>query len=283
METYGVSTQLGGGGDPYWARRAIQITVHRDQWYYVQQDTGRYVYDKWFTTTVPFETWSVLMEIIVNPRNAGGYHCFGPGSVITGYPVWGSYVTETWHEKSGTSIVPWWINAGDYAQHLNFLMRLSLTKGVLTLTEDQFLTALYDYLLTLAQNGVITSSPHPAFQHMDVEQLKRDHPDWQFDDGEWRWTIQGTRDHWWLEITDNRLPGKECPYRLDPRGDPEFFALARKFRAMHRTPVREWISFYVITLLTHMDEKLVGQTEALHAYEAGATPDNPPWIHTTFP
>ena len=82
---------------------------------------------------------------------------------------------------------------------------------------------------------------------------------------------------------DNRLPGKECPYRLDPRGDPEFFALARKFRAMHRTPVREWISFYVITLLTHMDEKLVGQTEALHAYEAGATPDNPPWIHTTFP
>ncbi len=50
----------GGGWGDYWARRAIQIAVHRDQWYYVQGN-GRYGYDKWFTTTVPFEKWSVLM------------------------------------------------------------------------------------------------------------------------------------------------------------------------------------------------------------------------------
>ncbi|MDA8192945.1 MAG: hypothetical protein M0Z53_02940 [Thermaerobacter sp.] len=105
----------GGGWGDYWARRAIQIAVQRDQWYTVQSN-GRYGYDKWFTTTVPFETWSVLMEISVNPGNAGGYNCFGPGSVITGYPIAGDYVTETWHGKAGTSIVPWWINAGDYAQ-----------------------------------------------------------------------------------------------------------------------------------------------------------------------
>lgn len=150
------------------------------------------------------------------------------------------------------------------------------------MTEDQFLMALYDHLLTLARNGLVTSSPHPAI-HMDVEQLKRDHPDWQFDMGEWRWIIEGTRDHWWLSITDDRFPGKERPYRLDPRGDFEFFTLARKVLAMSGTSVRERISSYVNMLLTHMDEKLIGQTEAFHAYEAGATSDNPPWIHTTFP
>ena len=110
------------------------------------------------------------------------------------------------------------------------------------MTEDQFLAALYDHLLTLAQNGVITSSPHPAFQHMDMEQLKRDHPDWQSDSGEWRWIIHGTRDRWWLFITDDRFPGQERPYRLDPRGDIEFFAIARKVLAVHGTSVRERIS-----------------------------------------
>ncbi|PSR24492.1 MAG: hypothetical protein C7B43_18890 [Sulfobacillus benefaciens] len=91
------------------------------------------------------------------------------------------------------------------------------------MSEDQFLITLYDHLIPLAQNGVISSSPHPADQHIDVKQLQRDHPDWPFDRGEWRWTIQGTRDRWWLTIVDDRFPGRDCPYRLNPRGDVEFF------------------------------------------------------------
>ncbi len=39
------------------AQMAVKIAVHQAQ-YYTVQDNGRYEYDKWFTTTVPFMSWS---------------------------------------------------------------------------------------------------------------------------------------------------------------------------------------------------------------------------------
>lgn len=98
-------------------QKAVEIAVHQAQ-YYTVQSNGRYEYDKWFTTTVPFEDWSVLIMIVVSPGNATGNNLYGPGSVVTGYPISGSYTTETWHGTTGTSIVPWWINDGYYAQTL---------------------------------------------------------------------------------------------------------------------------------------------------------------------
>lgn len=98
-------------------QKAVEIAVHQAQ-YYTVQSNGRYEYDKWFTTTVPFESWSVLIAIIVSPGNATGKNLYGSGSVVTGFPIAGDYKTETWHNVAGTSIVPWWINDGEYAQTL---------------------------------------------------------------------------------------------------------------------------------------------------------------------
>lgn len=78
---------------------------------------GHPIYDHWWKTTVPFETWTILLEVIVNNGNATGVvnsKGHGPGAVITGYPIYGNYVTKTWHGRPGTSIVPWWINDGLY-------------------------------------------------------------------------------------------------------------------------------------------------------------------------
>ena len=88
-----------------------------------QDKYGHPVYDHWWKTTVPFENWTILVEIIVNNGNATGTvnsKDKGPGAVITGYPIYGNYATETWHGKSGTSIVPWWINVGEYQSTNNF-------------------------------------------------------------------------------------------------------------------------------------------------------------------
>ncbi|MDA8195232.1 MAG: hypothetical protein M0Z53_14755 [Thermaerobacter sp.] len=99
-------------------QKAVEIAVHQAQYWAVQSYNSRYVYDKWFTTTVPFENWSVLIEVIVSPGNATGKNLYGPGSVVTAYPIAGSYKTQTWRGVLGTSIVPWWINDGYYAQTL---------------------------------------------------------------------------------------------------------------------------------------------------------------------
>lgn len=99
------------------AQKAVEIAVHQAQYYSVQSN-GRYEYDKWFTTTIPFESWSVLMMIVVSPGNATGNDLYGPGSVVTGYPIAGSYKISPRDGKL-TSIVPWWINDGYYAQTLN--------------------------------------------------------------------------------------------------------------------------------------------------------------------
>ncbi|MCY0909769.1 MAG: hypothetical protein OWR62_15440 [Sulfobacillus thermotolerans] len=78
---------------------------------------GHPVYDHWRKTTVPFENWTILLEVTVNNGNATGVvnsKGHGPGAVITGYPIYGNYVTKTWHNRVNTSIVPWWINDGLY-------------------------------------------------------------------------------------------------------------------------------------------------------------------------
>jgi hypothetical protein len=66
------------------------------------------------------------------------------------------------------------------------------------------------------------------------------------------------------------------PYRLDPVGDPGFFAWAQS----QGLDTLEKIRFVVTTLVTYMDEKLIGQAEAYHAYQKEATIHNPPWVHT---
>jgi len=98
------------------AQDCVQQTVADAQ--ATGEDTfGHPVYDHWWKTTVPFESWTILLEVIVDNGNATGVVTskgHGPGAVITGYPIYGNYVTETWHGKPGTSIVPWWINDGLY-------------------------------------------------------------------------------------------------------------------------------------------------------------------------
>lgn len=96
---------------------AAQTTVETVCWNpdsYKKQANGRWAYYKWFDTTVPFETWEVEIMIVVNPGNATGTSYTGPGAVVTGYPVAGNYVKETWHGIPNTSIVPWWVNEGQY-------------------------------------------------------------------------------------------------------------------------------------------------------------------------
>lgn len=82
-----------------------------------QASPKRNLYLKWFHTTVPFYSWKVLMQIVVNIGNATGNvdaMGHGPGAVVAGYPIRGNYKTETWHGTPNTSIVPWWINVGQY-------------------------------------------------------------------------------------------------------------------------------------------------------------------------
>ncbi len=137
------------------------------------------------------------------------------------------------------------------------------------MTEDQFLTVLYDHFLTLAQNGVIMSCSHPVFPPMNREPLKRDHPDW---------LVNGD------EPFKARAIAGDCPSPaivflvrspliVWSRVVVEFCALARG--SLYGTSVREQISSYVNMLLTHMDEKLEGQTQAFRTYAAGAMSGNP--------
>ena len=66
------------------AANAVRLTVSQD-WYWFIQSNGKIVYRQWIDTTVPFFSWHVLMEVIVNPGNATGTDVYGPGSVVTAY------------------------------------------------------------------------------------------------------------------------------------------------------------------------------------------------------
>ncbi len=132
--------------------------------------------------------------------------------------------------------------------------------------EQEFLERLYDALIHQSTRGIIRAIPDqprgPA----------------------WQWTIQGTRSHWWLYIQDDRDPElRNRPYYLGPVGDPEFFGLAWHADSQLNLTSPDKLPYFISAIATHMDEKLFGQGEALLAYQAGATPDNPPWIHITEP
>ncbi len=139
--------------------------------------------------------------------------------------------------------------------------------------ENTFLAVLYDALIALAgTDGTFHSDSGREFPS-DEEK-----PDtWRNALG-WQWTLHGGRQHWWLEIRDDRPPVNGRPYLLDPRGDYEFYHLAQE--APHfsdwASPQDGPVFHFVSMLLTHMDEKLVGQTEAWRAYENGAALANPP-------
>lgn len=128
--------------------------------------------------------------------------------------------------------------------------------------EHQFVERLYDVLIEQSTHGIIRAIPN------------------QPGGPTWQWTIQGTRSQWWLYVQDDREPElRNCPYYLDPIGDPEFFRLAwdTNLTSMDKLP------YFVTMIATHMDENLFGQGEALFSYKAGATSDDPPWIHITEP
>ena len=133
--------------------------------------------------------------------------------------------------------------------------------------EAAFLALLYDeFQETKDTDGV-------------VEEDNPDHPE----QSHWRWILRGTRERCWLEIHDDRIAeliGR--PYYLDPVGDPSFFDWAWRPDSTDDMTRPEGLHAFFVSIGTWMDENLMGQAEAIHAYQAGATPDNPPWIHTTF-
>lgn len=128
-------------------------------------------------------------------------------------------------------------------------------------TEEQFLSHLYEEMMRLSHCGIITSKSE---NYVD-------------DEAEWRWIIHGDQGHWWIEVQDDRMPeliGR--PYYLDPWGDSVFYTLASSMNQAH--PDR--IAYFVGAVLTYMDENLVGQDEAIRAYQKRGNSDAPPWIHS---
>ncbi len=73
----------------------------------------RNLYSEWFRIRIPFMGWKVLIQIVIQPGDANG-DSYGPGAVVTGFPIQGNYKSQTWHGKPNTSIVLWWINVGYY-------------------------------------------------------------------------------------------------------------------------------------------------------------------------
>ena len=132
--------------------------------------------------------------------------------------------------------------------------------------EADFLERVYDALdRTRDVGGVV---------ERELNIKNRDHPHW------W-WVLHGTRERWCLEIHDNRIPelvGK--PYYLDPVGDPSFFDSFWSQEPIDLDPQIPEENYFIGNISTAMDESLLGQAEALRAYKSGATPDNPPWVHT---
>ncbi len=134
--------------------------------------------------------------------------------------------------------------------------------------ETAFLGLLYDEFQKIKDPNEVVEEDHP------------DHPE----QSHWRWILHGTREHWWLEIWDDRiaeLVGR--PYYLNPQGDLSFFDSAWSPDPKFDQTQPEKLSQFFTTITTSMDENWLGQAEALHAYKTGATSDNPPWIHTHGP
>jgi len=98
------------------ATTAVEDAVHLGS-YQPQNSPKRSLYREWFHTTVPFFSWMVEIQVVVNVGNASGVvNDFGrgPGAVYTAYPIAGNFKKKTWHGVANTSIVPWWMNVGQY-------------------------------------------------------------------------------------------------------------------------------------------------------------------------
>ena len=151
---------------------------------------------------------------------------------------------------------------------------------------QEFLEQLYQTLWDRSETGIIASQPSvgPGSRYPEItrEQLRQQHPDWNLIElADWEWHIGGTLSHWWLRIIDERVLGRDRPYDLVPYNNPLFIELCEEFYDEQHPEPDKRMDYCVGSLFVDMEEKLLGQTEALHAYEAGATPDNPPRIHTT--
>ena len=153
--------------------------------------------------------------------------------------------------------------------------------------EQEFLAALYDALTPYVNSkGITTFAPKIGLgsflPNWTVDRMQREHPDWNKSElGEWRWQIHGTRDQWWLEIVDERLPGGDKPYCLSLYRNPIYLTSLAAETMRQGTVTAEDIRNSISTIFTDTDEKIFGQTEALQAYENGAMSTNLPWIHIT--
>ena len=148
-------------------------------------------------------------------------------------------------------------------------------KRSVPVTEDEFLTALYDPLVTFVK----AREAFDPLAFVDVEKLHPRHPRWS---PGWHWVVAGDKNDWWLEVLDERPRWAHHPYRLDPKGDQAFFA---GIRGRHDLPsdVTEpgFLNYFCAELSELMGDERFGQEQALTAYRHGATTDNPPWVHTT--
>lgn len=131
--------------------------------------------------------------------------------------------------------------------------------------ETTFLQLLYDEFTKHQDSHGVVEADEPT------------HPE----QSQWCWILHGTRQHWWLEVQDQRISElKGHPYYLDPRGDPQFFDLAWSPNPSDDLTKPERLPDFFLSIGTNMDENLFGQTAAIRAYKAGATTDHPPWVHT---
>lgn len=138
------------------------------------------------------------------------------------------------------------------------------------ITEEQFLGALYDALTARHREGRAPWNVGGSAAMPSRDKLHPSSPRFQDD---WHWELYGTRAHWWLAIVDPRYPGPEYPYRIDPKGDPGFFATAETLNLLDDIE-----TFIEVGLITPMDERDLGQSQAQAAYDQGKTASDPPWV-----
>ena len=151
----------------------------------------------------------------------------------------------------------------------------------------EFLAVLYEALMDEATtDGVLHSipkvGPGSPMPHWTVERLMREHPGPNVSDlGDWHCQLHGTRNQWWMEIVDERMPAQDKPYRVSLYENALYLNYLAAETLRQGRVTSEEISYSVSSILTDLDEKIFGQSEALEAYENGATAANHPWIVMT--
>jgi len=152
-----------------------------------------------------------------------------------------------------------------------------------TTTCDKFFVQLYPELWKFGEGGHVHSKPrfgtgsdHPE---INLEPLHASHPNWNRTEfADWGWQILGTPTDWRLRVWDDNLLGRDRPYDLIPYHSRLFLGLCEEFCDPHHPEPDKRMDYCVGSLVVAMEEKLLGQTVALHAYEAGATATDPPQL-----